>query len=317
MALRVVTPPSPAEGEEVAGLITLAQAKAQLNLETTDYDDLVNALILAATDQVQANAQRRYLPQSLEWVLQGWGDHMVLPVAPGGDSQGIEVSGVTYVDENGDTQTLDPSIYWARPHGDTMKVVLRWYQIWPWLGDGPDRGGDRLRHQRQECAQPNGRARLQAARLALVREPRRSRGRGQPRQLHAAALRGRGAALAGALELMATQRMRERVAFQARTKASDGAGNTVGAWNTAAPICTVSARLRPINGREEVMAQKLQGTLNFELLVRYSSQTAAVTPSCRAVNARTGETYDIRTIQNPDERNAWLSMIVTGGAGDS
>ena len=139
MALRVVTPPQPAEGELVAGLITLAQAKAQLDVEFDDDDDLISAIILAATDQVQVNTLRRYLPQSLEWVLQGWGDHMVLPVAPGGDSQGAEITGVSYVDENGDTQTLDPGIYWDRPHGDTRRLVLRWYQIWPWLGDGPDR----------------------------------------------------------------------------------------------------------------------------------------------------------------------------------
>ncbi len=132
MALRVVTAPA-------AGLISLAEAKAQLRVQFDDDDALIGALVLAATDQVQVNTQRRYMPQSLEWILQDWGDHMVLPVAPGGDSQGIEITGVTYVDENGATQTLDPSIYWARPHGDTLRLVLQWYQIWPWLGDGPDR----------------------------------------------------------------------------------------------------------------------------------------------------------------------------------
>ena len=111
--------------------------------------------------------------------------------------------------------------------------------------------------------------------------------------------------------------LRERVAFQRRAGGSDGAGNTVAAFDAAAPICTVSARLRPINGREEVLAQKLQGTLSFELIVRYCAATSSVTPSCRAVNARTGDTYDIRTIQNPDERKQYLSMIVTRGVGDS
>ena len=132
MALRVVTAPT-------AGLITLDQAKAQCDVTWDDQDDLITAFIMAASDQVQANTQRRYLPQSLQWIRQDWGAHMVLPVAPGGDSQGIEVTGVTYVDLNGDTQTLDPSIYWARPDGDTLKVQLQWYQIWPWLGDGPQR----------------------------------------------------------------------------------------------------------------------------------------------------------------------------------
>ena len=114
-------------------------------------------------------------------------------------------------------------------------------------------------------------------------------------------------------------RMRERVTFQRRLQISDGAGNTRGGWDTnlANAICTTAARLRPINGREEVLAQKLQGTQGFELVVRYSAATTAVTSSCRAVNARTGEAYDIKTIQNPDERRMYLSMIVTRGVGDS
>ncbi|MHB8283911.1 MAG: head-tail connector protein [Caulobacteraceae bacterium] len=132
MALQLVS--APAEG-----LISLDDAKAQLNVEFADDDTLIGALILAATDQVQANVQRRYVPQSLRWILQGWGAEMVLPVAPGGDSQGIQVDSIQYIDETWTQQTLDPSIYWARPHGDTLKIVLRWYQIWPWLGDGPDR----------------------------------------------------------------------------------------------------------------------------------------------------------------------------------
>ncbi len=132
MALRVVTPRD-------GGLISLDEAKAQLNVTWDDEDDLIVALIASATDQVEANTQRRYLPQSLQWVRDDWGDDMVLPVAPGGDSQGIAVTGVTYADENGDTQTLDPSIYWAKPCGDTRRVSLRWYQIWPWLGDAEER----------------------------------------------------------------------------------------------------------------------------------------------------------------------------------
>ena len=132
MALRVVKPRD-------GGLISLDEAKAQLRIDHDEDDDLIIGAIAAATDQVEANTQRRYLPQSLQWVRQDWGDHMVLPVAPGGDSQGIEVTGIQYADENGDTQTLDPSIYWAKPCGDTRRVSFRWYQIWPWLGDAEER----------------------------------------------------------------------------------------------------------------------------------------------------------------------------------
>ena len=139
MTLRVVTPPDVPEGETVAGLITLAQAKAQLNVDYDDDDDLISGFIAAATSQVEANTQRRYLPQSLEWGLQEWSGHMVLPVASGGDSQGLEIDQVRYIDLNGVQQVLDTGIYWDKPHGQTRKLALQWYQEWPWLGDGPER----------------------------------------------------------------------------------------------------------------------------------------------------------------------------------
>ena len=139
MTLRVVTPPVVPEGETVAGLITLAQAKAQLRVDFDDDDDLISAFIAAASSQVEANTQRRYLPQSLEWGLQEWSGHMVLPVASGGDAQGLQIDQVRYIDLNGDQQVLDPGIYWDREHGQTHKLSLRWYQEWPWLGDGAER----------------------------------------------------------------------------------------------------------------------------------------------------------------------------------
>ena len=75
----------------------------------------------------------------------------------------------------------------------------------------------------------------------------------------------------------------------------------------------MSARLQPVNGREEVLAGKLSGVQPFILTVRYSSQTAGVTTDHQAVNARTGDRYDITAIQNPDERRAYLSMMVKRG----
>ncbi len=111
--------------------------------------------------------------------------------------------------------------------------------------------------------------------------------------------------------------LRESIAFERLIQTPMGDGNTESTWNTDAPLCTVRGEMRPINGREEVLAQKLEGVQPFALTVRYCAATAGVTTEDRAVNTRTGVTYDITAIQNPDMRQQWLSMVVRQGTGDS
>ena len=114
---------------------------------------------------------------------------------------------------------------------------------------------------------------------------------------------------------MASHRLRERVRFERRVAtAGDGAGNTLPETWTPFYIC--AGRLRPINGREEVLAQKLGGVQPFELVVRCCRQAEQVTTDDRAVNDRTGAPYDITAIQNPDERRSYLSMLVRAGVAD-
>jgi uncharacterized phiE125 gp8 family phage protein len=133
MALRVITPPL------APGLITLDQAKAQLRV-IDDLDDTeIGDLIRAASDLVEDYVERRYLAQTLEWTLERWHDAMVLPIAgPLGWDQ-LTINSITYGALDGTTQTLDPLIYWIRPAGPTVKIVKRWFVIWPWLGDAAER----------------------------------------------------------------------------------------------------------------------------------------------------------------------------------
>ena len=105
--------------------------------------------------------------------------------------------------------------------------------------------------------------------------------------------------------------MRESVRFDRRTATPDGYGNALTGW---APLYgPVRAKIVPINGREEVLAGKLAGIQPFAITIRYSDAAAQITPECRAVNARTGVTYDITAIQNPDLRHEWLSILVKAG----
>lgn len=111
---------------------------------------------------------------------------------------------------------------------------------------------------------------------------------------------------------MTTVRMRESVKFQRRGASTSGISSTPGAW---ADLCgPFRARLQPLNGREEVLAQKLSGVQPFILTIRYCAAAAALTNQDRAVHARTGVAYDITSPPvNTDERQMYLTMIVKSG----
>jgi len=107
--------------------------------------------------------------------------------------------------------------------------------------------------------------------------------------------------------------LRERVTFQARSQVSDEYGNEVtGPWTDQ---FTVAANIRPARGREEVLAQRLQGVRPTEIEVRWSSQTVQIQPDWRAVNARKpSEVYNIHDIRDPDGKRAWNILTCTLGA---
>ena len=72
----------------------------------------------------------------------------------------------------------------------------------------------------------------------------------------------------------------------------------------------------PSTGAREILVGKLSGVQPFEIIVRYSSATAAVTTEDSAVDPRTGKRFDITAIQNPDERHMWLSMLAKTGTAE-
>ena len=107
--------------------------------------------------------------------------------------------------------------------------------------------------------------------------------------------------------------LKDRVTFQKRGMVDDGYGNEVsGPWEDQ---FTVAANIRPARGREEVLAQRLQGVRPVEIEVRWSSQTVLIQPERRAVNARKpGEIFNIHDICDPDGKRAWNILTCTLGA---
>ena len=114
------------------------QAKAHLRVDFDDDDDLIEALLLSASSMIEAETQRRYLTQTVEWVLDCWPDGP-LPIAGAGDSSDLAIGAVRYADDTGASQVLDASLYWDRPTGDTRQLVRRWGVEWPFLGDAAER----------------------------------------------------------------------------------------------------------------------------------------------------------------------------------
>jgi uncharacterized phiE125 gp8 family phage protein len=134
VSLRVVTPPDPD-----ALVISLEEAKAQLRVDHDDDDIAIESLIGAALDAIETDVQRRYFTQTLEWVCDTWPAGKPFPIAGINGGAGMTVESVTYVDLEGNDQVLDPSQYWVRPIGETIKIVPRWFVFWPLLGDGAER----------------------------------------------------------------------------------------------------------------------------------------------------------------------------------
>ncbi|NKB96366.1 head-tail adaptor protein [Ochrobactrum intermedium] len=110
-----------------------------------------------------------------------------------------------------------------------------------------------------------------------------------------------------------------RLTFQRREQISDEWGGTRGEW---VDQFTVPGRLEPRYGSnvESVMAARMQSMQPYNLTIRGSSAAGKITASWRAYDARAGKTggkpnrvFGIKTVVNPDERNACLEMLVVAG----
>lgn len=117
MALSLVTVPS---GEPVS----LDEAKTHLRVDVEDDNALIDALIAAAREYVEAHTRRALLTQTWDLALDSFGDRdywtcgaIRLPKAPV-----TAVTSITYVDGNGDSQTWSADEWDADlPSGPTAR----------------------------------------------------------------------------------------------------------------------------------------------------------------------------------------------------
>lgn len=105
--------------------------------------------------------------------------------------------------------------------------------------------------------------------------------------------------------------LRESIRFERQSQVSDGMGGSSGSWS---PVVTgVAARITPLRGAEQLIAQGLQATRTYEVWVRYCADALSITEADRIVDERTGRTLNIRDISNPDEKHRFVRFIAESG----
>lgn len=119
--LDLVTPPT-------SEPLSLNDIKAHLHEFDSDQDELVKSYIASARSSAEA-----FLKMSLPatgWRYRidgGFPREIVLPIGPVLDAETVSVS---YVDEAGQTQTLEPADYQISP-GDTCRIRPAYGHRWP------------------------------------------------------------------------------------------------------------------------------------------------------------------------------------------
>ena len=107
--------------------------------------------------------------------------------------------------------------------------------------------------------------------------------------------------------------MREVLVAQARAAVDDGMGNEVsGQWTEQ---CRFNASVEARRGGEQVIADRLQGVVNYVVTARYSALAAAVNTDYRLVDARSGAIYAVRTAI-PRPKRDYIDFDVVAGVAE-
>lgn len=101
--------------------------------------------------------------------------------------------------------------------------------------------------------------------------------------------------------------MRDRLQLQSESRTSDGGGGFATTWST---LATVWGRVVPRRGAERREADRVEDATVVEFEIRYRTGISAAQ---RLVHVPTGDTYNIRSVINPDARRRFLRLVCERG----
>jgi len=107
--------------------ITVEDAKRHMRVDADDDDEYIKSLIEMATQWCERIQGRAYITQTLMSKCDAFPEYFLLPRPPL-----QSVTSITYVDQNGDTQTVDTSIYVVDTHSEPGRVTLAYDEEWPY-----------------------------------------------------------------------------------------------------------------------------------------------------------------------------------------
>ncbi len=99
--------------------------------------------------------------------------------------------------------------------------------------------------------------------------------------------------------------LRHRVTIQRKTATVDTHGGPIETWET---VCSISASIEPLQGREFIAAQAVNAEITGKIRIRYRSD---ITASMRVLFG--AKIYNILSVINPAELNRELVLMVSEG----
>lgn len=106
--------------------VSLVEAKSHLRVTSTDDDTLISALIVATREQAEAFTRRSLVTQTWDLTLDRFPETIEVPLPP---LQSI--TSISYVDEEGVTQTMASSDYTVDTKSSPGRIVPAYGTSWP------------------------------------------------------------------------------------------------------------------------------------------------------------------------------------------